>query len=89
VLDVRLLHHLEELAGVGREALDVAALPFGIDGIEGEARLAGTGEAGDDGQRLPRDIDVDPLEVVLARAADAYVGQHSLPLCFRMWVGIG
>ena len=37
MLDVRLLHHLEELAGVGREALDVAALAFGVDGVEGEA----------------------------------------------------
>ncbi len=40
MLDVRLLHHLEELARVGREALDVAALPFGIDGVEGEAGFA-------------------------------------------------
>ena len=40
MLDVRLLHHLEELARVGGQALDVAALAFGVDGVEGEARLA-------------------------------------------------
>ena len=40
MLDVRLLHHLEELARVGGQALDVAALPFRVDGVEGEARLA-------------------------------------------------
>ena len=40
MLDVGLLHHLEELARIGRERLDVAALPLGIDGVEGEARLA-------------------------------------------------
>ena len=37
MLDVRLLHHLQELAGVGGQALDVAPLPLGIDGVEGEA----------------------------------------------------
>ena len=36
VIDVRLLHHLEELARVGRQALDVAALALGIDRVEGE-----------------------------------------------------
>ena len=39
-VDVRLLHLLEELAGVGRQRLDVAALPLGVDGVEGERRLA-------------------------------------------------
>ena len=37
LIDIRFLHLFEELAGVGRETLDVAALPFGVDGIEGEA----------------------------------------------------
>ena len=81
MVDVGLLHHLEELAGVGVQ-LHVAALPLGVDGVEGERGFAGPGEAGDDSQGLARDVDVDILEVVLARAADAQVGQHSLPLCF-------
>ncbi len=34
MLDVGLLHHLEELARIGAEALDVAPLPLGIDRIE-------------------------------------------------------
>ena len=33
--DVRLLDHLERLAGIGRSALDIAVLPFGIDHVEG------------------------------------------------------
>ncbi len=41
VIDVRLLHHLEELARVGRKAFHVAPLALGIDGVEGERRLAG------------------------------------------------
>ncbi len=35
VIDVRLLHHLEELARVCRQALDVAALALGVDRVEG------------------------------------------------------
>ena len=34
--DIGFLHQLQELPGISREALDIAALPFGIDGIEGE-----------------------------------------------------
>ena len=46
-VDVGLLHHLQELARVGRERLDVAPLPLGVDRVEGEARLPGAGEPGD------------------------------------------
>ena len=70
MIDVGLLHHLEELARIGAERLDVAALPLGIDGVEGERGFARARQAGDHGQRLARDIDVDILEIVLARAAD-------------------
>ncbi len=78
MLDVGLLHHLEELARVGAEALDVAALALGIDGVEGEAGLARARQAGDHRQALARDVDVDPLEIVLARAADGNMGQHRI-----------
>ena len=40
VVDIGLFDALEELAGVGGEGLDVAALAFGVDGIEGERGLA-------------------------------------------------
>src|SRR5688572_15887898 len=88
MLDVRLVHHLQELARIGGERLHVAALALGVDGVEREARLARTGQAGDDRQALTRDVDIHTLEVVLASATNAYVGQHSLPLCFGMWVSI-
>jgi len=41
-VDVGLVHLPEELAGVGREGLDVAPLALGVDRVEGERRLAGT-----------------------------------------------
>ena len=68
--DVRLLHQLEELAGIGRQDFDVAPLALGIDRVEGERRLARAGQAGDHHQAVARDVDVDVLEIVLARAAD-------------------
>ena len=77
LVDVGLLHLAEELARVGRERLDVAALSLGVDRVEGERRLARAGEAGDDDQLVARDLDVDVLEVVLARAAhDDLVNWH-------------
>ena len=70
VVDVGLLHLAEELAGVGGEGLDVAALAFGVDGVEGEGGFAGAGEAGDDDELVAGDVDVDVLEVMLAGAAN-------------------
>ncbi len=78
-VDVGLLHQPEELARVGGERLDVAALALGVDRVEGKARLAGAREPGDDDQRVPRQLEVDVLEVVLAGARDddAVRGSHS------------
>ena len=73
---VGLLHLLEELPGVGRERLDVAPLPLGVERVEGERRLARAGEAGDDDEPLARDVDVDVLEIVLAGAADDDAARH-------------
>ncbi len=70
VIDVRLLHHFQELAGIGGERFHVAPLAFGIDGVERQRRLAGAGEAGQHHQSVARDFEIDVLEVVLARAAD-------------------
>ena len=69
-LNVGLLDALEELAGVGGEGLDVAALALGVDGVEGERGLAGAADATDHSEGVVRDVNVDGLEVVGARAAD-------------------
>ena len=68
-IDVRLLHLLEELPRVRRQRLDVAALAFRVNRVEGERRFPRAGQAGDDDQPIARDVDVDILEVVYARAA--------------------
>ncbi len=58
------------LSGSGK-----SSLAFGIDGVERERRLAGTRQAGDHRQRVARDVDIDSLEIMLARAADGNGGE--------------
>ena len=92
LVDIRLLHHLQELPRIGRERLDVAALALGIDGVEGERGLARAGQAGEHHQRIARDVEIDVLEIVLARAPDgddAHVGagRASFFLSNRSFIG--
>ena len=76
MVDIGLRHQFEELARVSRQGFDVAALPLGIDGVEGERGFAASRQAGDDRQTVLGQVDVDALEVVLARAANLDMGQH-------------
>ena len=70
VVDIRLLDALQELPRVGGQAFHVAALAFGVDGIERQRRLARARNAAHHRQRVVRDVDVDVLEIVRARAAN-------------------
>ncbi|MNM75939.1 hypothetical protein D3C81_877420 [compost metagenome] len=63
-VDVGFFHHRQELPGIGRQRFDIAALAFGVQGIEGQGRLAGTGQAGNDDQLVPGQGQVDVLQVV-------------------------
>ncbi len=69
--DRRAVHPVEELARIGAEGLDVAPLPLGVERVEHQARLAGAARAGHDGHLAGADVEVEVLEVVLTRAADA------------------
>ena len=85
LVDVRLLHLAEELAGIGRQALDVASLALGVDGVEGEAALAGAGQAGDDDETIARDRHRHVFQVVLAGTAnDDLVLGHQGPILEQM-----
>ena len=69
-VDVGLLHPLQELAGVGRQRLDVPPLALGVNRVEGERRLPRAADAGDDGQASVRQLETDVLQVVGAGPAD-------------------
>jgi len=53
-VDVWLGHLAEELPGEARKALDVAALPLGIEGVEGQRTLPRAAHAGQADQLVPR-----------------------------------
>ncbi|MNC87203.1 hypothetical protein D3C83_29080 [compost metagenome] len=71
-IDIGFFHELQELPRVGGERFDVTALAFGIERVERKRRLAGARKARDHDQAIARQIEADVLEVVRARAADAY-----------------
>ncbi len=78
-VDVGLVHLPEELARVGAQRLDVAALALGVDRVERQRGLARARQSGDDDKRVTRQLEADVLEIVLAGAADddAIVLGHS------------
>src|SRR5690606_9249289 len=77
LIDLWLLHQAQELPSVRAERLDVSALALGVDRIEGQAALARSRYTGDDDELVAGDLDVDVLEVVLARTAhDDSVERH-------------
>ena len=71
VIDIRLFHHRQELPGIGRQRLHVAALTLGVNGVEGQGRFARPGQTGDDDQPVTGQVEVDVLEVMGAGAANA------------------
>ena len=77
IVHVRLVHLTEEHSGIRAQALHIAALPLGIDRVEGEAGFPAAGEAGDNDQLVARDFDVDILEVVLSCALDKNAVVHT------------
>ena len=75
---VRLVHLPEELPRVCGQRLHVATLALGEDRVESQARLAGAGQAGEDDQRVARQLDVNVLQVVLASTPNDQLVSHSL-----------
>ena len=70
LIHVGTLHASQEVAGVGRERLNIAALSLGKDGVEGQAGLAAAAQSGDDRQRVSGNGDVDVLQIVDTRSPD-------------------
>jgi len=68
LIDVWLLHLAQELAGVGRQALDVPPLSLSIDCVERQTRFAGPRYPGDHHKLVARNLDVDILKIVFSCA---------------------
>jgi len=70
IFDIGLFHALEELARVGGERFHIAALAFGVDGVESERGLTGTGDTGDDRHLVMGNGKRNIFEIVDPRPAD-------------------
>ena len=78
-VDIGFLHALEKLPRVRRQRLDVAALPFRVDRVEGQRRLPRSADAGHDDELAGRQRQIDVLEVVRAGAAHDEIGLGGHP----------
>ncbi len=82
-LDFGARHQLQELPRIDREALDVAALPLGIERVERKRTLPRARKPRDDDELPARQIDVDVLEIVRGGAPDRN-DVHGLTLTLRL-----
>jgi hypothetical protein len=70
-VDFRASGRLHELARVGVQGFQIPALPFGEENVEGDGALAAAAHARDDGEAVAWNVEIDVLEIVLARVVDA------------------
>ncbi len=67
---IRLLDTLQKLSRIGRQRLDISALPFGVNGVECKGRLARPGDSGHHGKGVVRDFKINVFEIMGTRPAD-------------------
>ena len=67
LVHIRLADTVEELSGIGGERLDIAALPFGVEGIERQRTLAAAADTGDDYKGVFGYFKVDIFQIVFTR----------------------
>ena len=70
LVHVRLFDSLKKLARIGGERFDIAPLPFGVDGVEGQRTLARPRHAADHRQLAVGNLAGDVLQIVCPRTAD-------------------
>src|SRR5260370_726345 len=69
-IDVRPVHPLQEHPGIGRETLDVAPLPLGVERVEDQAGLARARHSRHHDQLVMWQVERDTFEIVGTRPAD-------------------
>ena len=67
----RFVHAVQKLARIGGKGFDVAPLALGVQRVKHQTRLARATRAGDDRQLTGADVEVEVLEIVLPRPANA------------------
>ena len=72
-IDVGPLHSADELPCIGGQRLHVAALPFGVQGVESQRRLARAGESGYDYEFVARNLQIHVFQIVGPRAVYLYL----------------
>lgn len=70
-IDLGFVHAVEELPRVGAERFDVAALAFGVDGVEGEGGFSTAAGTGDDDEFAYRQVEIEAGEVVVSCTPNA------------------
>ena len=77
LVNVRLFHLAQELAGVSREGFDITSLTLGKNSVERKGGFAGAGDTRDDHQFITRNLHVDVLKIMLARTPyDNFIEGH-------------
>ena len=72
-VDIGLAHLAEELAGIARQALDVPALAFGVQGVKRQRAFTRPRDPGEADQGAARQVERDVTKVVLAGTFDPYI----------------
>ena len=67
---VGLFHLPQKHPGIAGQGFHIAALTFGINGIEGQTALAAARDTGDHRHGIPRNLHVDIFQIVDASALD-------------------
>lgn len=68
---IGLVHHLQKLPRIGGQALDITPLPFGIQRVKRQRRLAAARQPGYHHQLVAWNVQIDVFQIMRARAADA------------------
>ena len=81
MINIGLARHIQKLPRIGRQAFHIAALAFGIDRIKRQRRFARPRQPRDHHELVARNIHIDVLQIMLARAAhlDELLLSHDPP----------
>ncbi|EFH21665.1 hypothetical protein NEIPOLOT_02542 [Neisseria polysaccharea ATCC 43768] len=70
-IDIGFVHHLQKLPRIGGKALDITPLPFGIQRVKRQRRLAAARQSCYHHELVARNVQIDVFQIMRARAADA------------------